>query len=114
VAGGQKATEQATSVVAAGVTGTAHVVEGVTKAAADGISALPGVPNIAKDGIQAVVGNTNTVVDAVAQSVTHPLDVAKNVSALANALESLNPLHVNTPQNSQVGIPRLPVPIGPY
>jgi hypothetical protein len=109
VAGGHKAAEQATSTVTAGVTGAAHVVEGVTKAAADSVSALPVVPKVAKDGIQAVAGNTNTVVDAVAQSLTHPLDVAKNVSTLASAL---NPL--NIPQNSQVGIPRLPVSIGLY
>ena len=112
--GGQKAAEQATSVVTGGVTGAAHLAEGATKLVADSVSALPVVPNIAKDGVQAVVGNTNTIVDAVAQSLTHPLDVPNNVSNIAKALESINPVHLITPQNSQVGIPQLPVPIGLY
>ncbi|KAF8486171.1 hypothetical protein DFH94DRAFT_172047 [Russula ochroleuca] len=127
--GARIATDQATSITAAGVHGVAVLADGTTQAVVGGLSLVNSptavkenisylvtgehtitpphlVPDIAKDAIHTVVDNTSTITGSAVGATK--VAVTENVTKLANVLDNVNPLHVNImskgSQDSQVRV----------
>jgi len=103
---------QATSLATAGLNGATTLTAGATQAVAGGLS-------IVKDGQTAIAGNIAHLVSgehviAPGNLVPNAIGATQaaateNVAKVANALESLNPLHLNIgPKESQAAQVRLP------
>lgn len=91
---------QVTSIAAAGVNGGAVLAESARQAVTGGLSLVNDVPDIAKDAIQAVAGNTNSINGTTIRATQAA--ATENVKRITNALENVNPLHINfTPKGSQ-------------